>query len=106
MHMAARTKQYLIAVSPATDTARTSPQPIPQNPSRCFLYIQNTGANPGLVQFTNRVKGDGSDLLFAPGDTLQFDQYSDDGFNGPTEAVNFGSALGTSFAVLEGVRHE
>lgn len=67
--------------------------------TRTLLEIQNTGANPGFYHFKEAVQGDGSDFTLAAGAVKTFDQ-SD---TCPTEALNLGSTLGTTWAILEQV---
>ncbi len=70
----------------------------PTNPMRIGLYIQNTGANPLLVQFANKVQGNGSDLAIAAGQLVAFTIPD----TCPRESINIGSALGTTCMILEG----
>lgn len=67
---------------------------------RVYLLIQNTGANPGQVQFKDPIKQDGSALLFAAGAGLIWDRPE----TCPTDAITCFSTLGTTFAIMEGVR--
>jgi len=98
-------KQYHVIAPANSNTQQTSVIAAPNTANRTFLVIQNTGVNPGFVQFRNAVQNDGSDLLMNAGEILQFDKlFSNDVFNGPTEAINVGSALGTTFAIIEGLR--
>lgn len=94
-------KQYR-ALSLAGSQLLGGSQVSPATPSRSFLFIQNTGANPGLLQFKNPVKNDGSDLLIISGASFRSDQtYSDDTLNGPIESINLASTLGTTWAIIE-----
>jgi hypothetical protein len=81
------------------DSASTPP--IPTNPRRIALVIQNTGAAPGLVRFGDTVKNDGSDLLLAAGMFAPPWQTPE---TTPIESINFFSQNGTTFAVLETVQ--
>lgn len=102
--MAIRNKQYRVILLAGSNTPNTSIQATPATPSRCSLLIQNTGANPALFQISNPIRGDGSDILLAAGASFLFNQLAPDGsFNGPTESLNFGAALATTIAIMEGV---
>lgn len=95
-----RIKQTVIRSAAATNTPETSVRLSPETPGRTFLYIQNTGASPGLLRFAEKVLGDNGDIMVAAG-----------GFVGPftipetcpSEAINVGSAAGTTWAIIEGV---
>ncbi len=95
---ASRTKTYLVKAAPG-DTTGTPP--IPTNPRRLGLIIQNTGAAPGLVRFGDTVKNDGSDLLLAAG---TFAPAWSTPETTPVESVNFFSTTGTTFCVIETVK--
>jgi hypothetical protein len=97
---APRTKQYRGVSAAGSNTPTTSKRISPNTPNRLMLTIQNTGANPGLLHFSEPVQGDGSDILFAVGQILIFDQPG----TCPTEAINVGSTLGTTWALLEQVQ--
>lgn len=90
-------KQYAVTSPVGSNTPQTSVQISPNNDRRISLIIQNTGANPGLLQFSNPVKGDGSDLTIAALGILILNQDT----TCPTEAINVGSALATTWAILE-----
>lgn len=94
---APRTKTYLVKA--AAGIAPTTP-PVPTNPRRIALLIQNTGQSPGLVRFSDPVKNDGSDIMVAAGVILPPWTQGD---TTPREAINFFSAIGTTFAVMETV---
>lgn len=91
----AKQTRYLVGAN--SNTPQTSVRGAPQTPGRVALWIQNTGANPGLVQFKNNIQGDGSDFTLNAGAFFPTDLSNPC----PTEAINFGSILGTTFAVLE-----
>lgn len=98
--MPSRSTKQFKASSPASATFPAGSQRVsPANDLRTLLVIENTGANPGLVHFKEQVQGDGSDFLVAAGGFLNYQQ-SD---TCPTEAVNIGSTLGTTWAILEQV---
>lgn len=78
--------------------ANGSKRVAPAAPDRTLLLIQNTGANPGLLRFSESCKGDGSDLVIAVGSFWLWDQAD----TCPVEAVNLASVLGTTWAILEG----
>lgn len=99
------TKQYR-AVSIATAAAgfpaaskRLSPQTDSATATRVSLIVQNTGANPGLVHFAEQVQADGSDIVLGAGERLEYK----DARTTPREALNLGSILGTTWAIIEGV---
>ena len=71
----------------------------PENPRRTMLFIQNTGTNAGLVRFEEPIQGDGSDMLFVGGSGILWDRAD----TVPQSAINVGSLLGTTFAVIEQV---
>jgi hypothetical protein len=93
------TKQYGINCLVGSDTPQNSVNVVPSSPNRSMLMIQNTGPNPGVIRFDGPVQGDESDMLFASGSGLLFDR-SD---TVPETSISFGSALGTTFCVLEQV---
>ena len=95
------TMQYGTTLAAGTDTPASSVRISPKAGAgrRTLLMIQNTGANPGLVRFGEPILGDGTDLLFTPGSGLLFDRAS----TCPEGAINLGSNLGTTFAILEQV---
>lgn len=95
--MPARTKQYRVLVPANTNTNAASVRAAPQTPGRVSLWIQNTGANPGLLRFKENIQGDLGDFTLAPGAFFPTDLSSPC----PTEAINVGSAAGTTFAILE-----
>lgn len=94
-----RTKNYGINARAGSDNPQTCVQVVPNSPNRAMLLIQNTGGNPGVVRFDGPVQGDGSDLLFDAGSGLLFDRAD----TCPENLIAFGSALGTTFTVLEQV---
>jgi hypothetical protein len=95
--MAARSKQYRVLVPAGSNTNTTSIRAAPQTPGRIALWIQNTGAQPGLLRFKENVQGDGGDFAIAVGAFFPVDLSAPC----PTEAINLGSAAGTTFAILE-----
>lgn len=95
-------KHYGAAPLAGTNNPTGSLRVTPANPKRISLLIQNTGANPGLVRFEEPIQGNGSDLLFAAGAGLLWDK-SD---ACPVSAINVGSELGTSFAIVETTRKD
>jgi hypothetical protein len=95
---ASRTKIYLVKAAPGDTTGNP---PIPTNPRRLGLVIQNTGAAPGLVRFGDTVKNDGSDLLLAAGEFAPAWLTPE---TTPIESVNFFSESGTTFCVIETVK--
>jgi hypothetical protein len=90
-----QTKTYL-GVSQAS-AQLVSISPVPTNPRRLGLMIQNTGLNPGFCRFGAPVTGNGSDLLFAPGAVIKWDQ-SD---TVPLESINLASIAGTTWCLME-----
>lgn len=93
------TKQYIGVTIANSFGDNASVQPIaPLNPTRKSLRIQVTGANPGLLQFANKVRNDGSDFTIAAGQFMTWEQ-SD---TCPLEAINIGSVAATTWAILEG----
>jgi hypothetical protein len=95
---AVRTKTYLVKAAPGVTTGTP---PIPTNPRRIALFVQNTGAAPGLVRLGDTVKNDGSDILLASGEFIPPWQTPE---TCPVETVNFFSTDGTTFCVIETVR--
>jgi len=95
-------KHYGGLAKAGTDNPQTSVRVTPANPRRIFLMIQNTGANSGLVRLEEPIQGDGSDMLFTTGSGLVFDRET----TCPQGAINIGSAAGTTFCIVEGVRKE
>lgn len=96
--MPRRTKHYLVA---ATNSTVAIAPPVPTNPKRIALLVQNTGAQLVLMRFTQPVNQDGSDVAIAAGAIVRWDQ-SD---TAPLEAIFFfcGNAAGSTVAVLETV---
>lgn len=91
-----------VATAAASIEATGSKRVAPGNPNRTLLLIQNTGANPGFLRFSEACKGDGSDILLAAGSApLVWDQAD----TCPVEAVNLASILGTTWAINEGTTH-
>lgn len=91
----ARTAKTYTIVSAALDTKAA---PVPQNPKRLAIRIQNTGAQPGLARFGGPVQGNGSDMLFAAGSAPE--KWDQEG-TCPLESINFYSAAGTTWSVTE-----
>lgn len=90
-----RTQQYSVTCPAGELVTGVSPHV----PKRVLLVIQNTGANPGLFRIEKQVQLDGGDYVIAAGAELRFVEPE----NCPSESLNFYSALGTTFAVFEGV---
>jgi hypothetical protein len=99
------TKQYKAVSIAATVAAfptaskRVSPQTDSPTAVRVSLIIQNTGVNPGFLHFAENVQADGSDIVLAPDERLEWK----DRDTTPREAINLGSILGTTWAIIEGV---
>ncbi len=91
-------RQYLGAAPAGSVATPITTAIAPQNPKRIGLSIQNTGANPLLLQFNNKVKGDGSDLAIAAGVLLHWHTPE----TCPQGSIHIGSVLGTTCAILEG----
>ena len=87
------TKQYVVQA--VVESRRASPQ----TPTRGYLLIQNTGANPGLFRLVDDVRRDGGDVLINAGAVFEWDNPD----TTPREALNFASDLGTTFAIIEGL---
>jgi hypothetical protein len=94
------TKPPNLKIYGVTCTAGAAVQPTAAVPNRIMLSIQNTGANPGLVRLGGPVRNDGSDMFLAAG---QFSPLWDKAETCPTDQLNFFSALGTTFSVIETV---
>lgn len=92
--MPLRSAKTYTVVTPA---AVTNAAPVPQNPKRLAIRIQNTGANAGLARFGGPVQTNGSDMLFAAGASEKWDQEG----TFPLESINFYSLLGTTWSVVE-----
>lgn len=73
----------------------------PDNAGRVSLFIQNTGANPGLLRFGNPCKVDGTDIAVAAGAAIQFNE------NSAIIRQSFWlySALATTWAIVEAVNN-
>lgn len=76
----------------------TATRPLPENPNRVSLMIQNTGANLGNVRFGAPVQAPGSDLAFAPGAIVKWDFPE----TCPLESVNLFSTASTTWCIVEG----
>lgn len=100
----ANLKQYKAVLVANSAPQTSSAQAIaPANPKRCFLVMQNNGANAALVQFNNPVKGDLSDLNIPAGSAFIFDQTFNDGTgNVPTGAIYMAATALTTVAIIEG----
>lgn len=94
-----KTMQYRGLAPLGSNTPETSVRVTAGNGARTMLLIQNTGANDGLVHFGEDVHGDGSDILFTAGAGLLWDRET----TVPESAINVGSALGTTFLIVEQV---
>lgn len=82
-----------------SNTPTNSVRLSPATPNRTFLLIQNTGANPGLLRLGNKVQADGGDLTVPAGGAFgPFDIAE----TCPTESIDIGSALATTWAIIEG----
>lgn len=92
-------KQFKVVTPAGSNTPQTSVQASPAIPGRTLLFIQNTGANPGALHFKENVQGDPSDIAIPAGGSQKFDQDT----TCPRERVNLGSALATTWAILEQV---
>ena len=92
-----KAKQYRVIVK-----AGENVRPAPHTPERVLLFIQNTGANPLQVSFEDEAGEavDGGDFILTSMAYMKFDNPD----TCPSESVNLRSALGTTAAVLEGVR--
>lgn len=87
------TKTYTV-VTAALDTKTA---PVPANPKRLAVRIQNTGGSAGLARFGGPVQANGSDMLFAAGASEKWDQQG----TFPLESLNFYSLGGTTWSVVE-----
>lgn len=96
---AIRLKQFKVITPALSNTPATSVAASPAIDGRTLLTIQNTGANPGLLHFKEAVQNDGSDIAIPAGQLVTFDQAE----TCPREKVNLGSALLTTWAVVEQV---
>lgn len=94
--MPVRNKTYPLA----TAAGGVSVRPLPSNPNRVSLIIQNTGANPGQVRFAEPNQGVGADMLWVAGFLFKWDQAD----NCPTEAINLSSVLATTWVIVEGTK--
>lgn len=83
-----------------SNTPTTSVRFSPEVPNRTFLLVVNTGTNPGLLRLNEPIQGDGTDLPVPAGG--QFGPF-DIPETCPNSAINLGSALATSWAIIEGV---
>lgn len=75
---------------------------VPERPApggrRIALAIQNTGSNVGRVRIDNDVRNDGGDMILSPGSwSPKFDVAE----TCPNGSLNFLSADGTTFSVVE-----
>lgn len=95
-----QTKQTRVITAGGSNTPQTSVRAAPYTPGRTLIMLQNVGANPGLVHFKETVQGDLSDYTVLAGAYLPvFDQAD----TCPIEAINLGSALITTWVLLEQV---
>jgi hypothetical protein len=89
------TKTYVVATGPNASTAAV----VPANPFRIAVFIQNTGANPGLARFGGPVQANGSDMAFTAGQSQKWDQAD----TCPQDALTFQSTAATTWCVIETV---
>lgn len=92
-------KQFTVLTPAGSNTPQTTISASPATPGRTLLFIQNNGANPGRLHFKENVQNDTSDIVVVAGDHVTFSQ-SD---TTPREKINLGSALATSWVILEQV---
>ena len=92
--MPVRNKTYPLT----TAAGAASTRPVPTNPNRVSLIIQNTGANPGQVRFAEPGQGVGADMLWVAGFIFKWDQAD----TCPKEAINVSSTLATTWVIVEG----
>lgn len=93
-------KQFKVITPAGSNTPQTSVAASPALPGRTLLFVQNNGSNPGVVHFKENVQGDASDITVPAGGSLPvFDQAD----TCPKEKINLGSALATSWVLLEQV---
>lgn len=88
-------QQYAVTAPAGSDQAPL--RSTTANAGRTYFYIQNTGSKLGVFWWdtaTPAIAGSAIELL--PGDWREWAVFV------PTQAVNFGSQLGTTFAVVEG----
>lgn len=93
-----RTKTYQVVTAAAAPSIR----PVPENPRRVAIFVQNTGVNPGVMRFGGATAGNGSDIAFATLATLILNQAD----TCPLESLNFSSVLATTWCVMETVDGE
>lgn len=86
-------KQYVVTMLAGAILEGVSPN----NPTRIYMRIQNTGANPMFVRFDNNIQLDNGDTIIMPGDAEVFKDPC------PVDRVSYYSALGTTASVIEGV---
>lgn len=88
-----KTKTY-----PAVSGPGASTDPVlPQNPERLALYIQNTGANPGVYRLGGPPQGSGQDPALTAGSREKWDQVD----TCPLESVSVQSAAATTWVIME-----
>jgi hypothetical protein len=90
-----KTKTYVFASGPGQDLGA----PVPQNPTRIAITIQNTGANPGVMRFGAPPQGSGQDFAWSAGFLYGWDQRD----TCPQEAVFLASVAATSWVIVETV---
>lgn len=93
-------KHTAVPTPAGSNTPTASVRVSPETPRRTFLYIVNTGANPGLLRLGDKVQGDGADIPIAAGADFGPLQIAE---TCPSEAINLGSVAATTWAVIEGV---
>lgn len=92
---ARKSKHYPAVTGPNADTDPV----VPANERRVALFIQNTGANPGLVRFAGATQGNGSDMAFPAGFVQRWDQAD----TTPLESISVSSAAATTWCIIETV---
>lgn len=90
-----RVKQVVVVAPAGSDMAPVRASA--SNDQRVYFSVQNTGTNPGYFSWDEAFPGQlNHALLLMPGDTLEWRDPV------PTQAANYQSPLGTTFAVIEG----
>lgn len=90
-----KTKTYPAVTGPGTPTDAICSE----NPTRLAIFVQNTGANPGILRFGTPTQQT-ANIAVAAGAWFNWDQAD----TSPQEAVFVQSQLATTWTIMETVR--
>lgn len=92
--MPVRNKTYNLVTLAGAGSVR----PLPENPKRASLFIQNTSGVPGRLRFGANCQGPGQDITWPAGKWEKWDT-SD---TCPLDSVNLASDANCTWLIMEG----